>query len=211
MAKSRPFRLDLTNQRFGKLLVLGKSHKNKRGEILWKCLCDCGNHCTPSAAGLRKGNSTTCGCGRIAAITKHGKTKTPTFKSWDSMLQRCTNPNDPSYPRYGGKGIKVCERWAHSFENFLEDMGERPSGKTLDRIDTCGLYEPKNCRWATAREQQANREITKFLTFDGETLPVTWWPEKVGISLHVIRSRIRAGWPDEKVLSQPVRKKAAPK
>lgn len=91
---------------------------------------------------------------------KHGhrsKTRTPTYNSWRKMKERCTNPNHDRYPRYGGRGIKICDRWLHSFQNFLEDMGNRPYGKTLDRIDPNGNYEPSNCRWATIKQQARNK------------------------------------------------------
>lgn len=197
-------KLDLTGQKFGKLLVLGISHKTERGEILWLCQCECGNYSTPSASALKKGNSTTCGCGRLRAITTHGMTGSRTFKTWESMKLRCTNPDDPSYARYGGRGIKVCDRWLQSFENFLKDMGERPPNKTLDRRNTHGHYEPGNCRWATPLEQQANRDATRKLTHDGRTLTLAEWSERVGIPAKTLRSRCRAGWPVEKTLSEPV-------
>lgn len=152
---------DLTGRRFGRLTVLARAANDSAGRVVWSCRCDCGARHDVKALNLARGSTKSCGCYRreasAAKVTTHGMTRSPTFNSWMSMRQRCTNPNDPAWRYYGGQGIKVCARWG-SFDNFLADMGERPDGKTLDRWpDNAGNYEPGNCRWATAVEQNANR------------------------------------------------------
>jgi hypothetical protein len=150
-------------QRFGLLVVL-----EYEGEKKWRCICDCGVIVVTRGYSLRSGNTGSCGCRRRSASsraardrnTKHGQTKTPTWSSWRAMVQRCTDPNVRCWKNYGGRGIKVCERWLgeNGFVNFLADVGERPDGRTLDRFpDGNGNYEPGNVRWATAKEQAANQ------------------------------------------------------
>ena len=122
-----------------------------------QCVCDCGVISNVFLKNLRSGGSTSCGCHRLTAQTKHGMYKTKTYHSWRAMLTRCNNNHHVRYDRYGGRGIAVCDEWLE-FENFYRDMGERPEGKTLDRINNDANYSPRNCRWATPKEQAQNRK-----------------------------------------------------
>lgn len=135
----------------------------------------------------------------------HGRSRTPMHRVWCTMVERCTKPTSEKWPLYGGRGIKVCERWL-TFSNFLADMGERPSPKhTIDRIDPDGDYEPSNCRWATQTEQQRNRRNNVRIEFNGETLCVSEWAERIGLRPHTLAYRLRAGWSVKRALTEPLR------
>jgi hypothetical protein len=162
MLRPSPSR-NLTGKTFGRLKVLGYVVINRK--LRWHVLCECGNERFWPASQFYsdRGRSVSTGCGCTAPQNggRHGHAATngiesPTYISWYSMRKRCCNPNHEKYPRYGAMGIKVCSRWM-VFENFLADMGERPKGLTLDRINPYGNYEPENCRWATPTEQARNR------------------------------------------------------
>jgi hypothetical protein len=140
--------------------------------------------------------------------TAHGHSKgagSPTYQTWRNMRSRCENPNVPAYKNYGGRGITVCERWK-TFENFLADMGERPEGMTIERIDNDRGYEPGNCRWATYNEQARNMRSNQRITLNGETKCLTEWAEQYGIKMPTLWARLRMGWSVEEALTKPVRR-----
>lgn len=192
--------IPLNGRRFGRLLVLNRE-ENPGGKVLWNCLCDCGNFTIVSSDSLlRKPEGTkSCGClwyEQVAKSTKHGfkrrNRKIPSeYIIWCQIKQRCYDTNHISYHNYGGRGIKVCDRWAHSFENFLEDMGEKPSSKhSIDRIDNNADYSPENCRWATKKVQLRNKRNNRLMTFNGQTKTLVEWSEETGIHPQLIRQRI---------------------
>ena len=156
---------NLTGQKFGRLLVLKflESRDNKR---FWLCLCDCGKFKEKPTGELTNGGTLSCGCMKrekiLKATTTHGLTKTPEYQTWAGIKKRCLNSKNKDYHHYGGRGITICKRWLNSFENFLEDMGERPSkNHSIDRIDNNSNYCKENCRWATQKEQKRNTRKNK--------------------------------------------------
>jgi hypothetical protein len=153
-------KFDLTGQRFGRLVALKDAGRNQFRSVIWLCRCDCGSETMVLSLNLTRNHTRSCGCLRMGNPRTHGhasnKTLSPTYKSWRAMTQRCNDPKAIKYESYGGRGIKVCKRW-QNFENFLADMGERPAGHCIDRIDNDRGYSPDNCRWATWSEQRINQ------------------------------------------------------
>lgn len=140
---------------------------------------------------------------------KHGMKGTKEWFAWSQMRSRCSNPNMASYHNYGGRGIKVCEQWLHSFVPFYNDVGPAPSpSHSLDRINVDGDYEPGNARWATSKMQANNRRNCRKITFEGKTLTIAQWAELRGFRHEVLRSRIEAGWHTERALNEPVRERS---
>lgn len=189
----------LAGVRIGRLTVLSLTGAKKHGCRVWLCRCDCGNEVELGADTLTSTTKPTRSCGclhreRAGHLNRtHGKTRTPTYRTWLDMINRCENPARDNYARYGGRGIRVCERWRGSFVSFLTDMGERPAGKTIDRIDGDGHYEPGNCRWATAYEQGAHKRNNILVERDGVTRTLAEWSRLTGINRSTLYNRARQG------------------
>ncbi len=199
-------RLQLLGKRFHALTVIKDIGNSAKGQhSLWLCVCDCINLCEVSSTNLVTGHTKSCGC--IARKTmrdrnfKHGMTKTPTYKIWCGMIQRCVDQNHKDYHLYGGRGISVCQRWGESFTDFYADMGERPKGLLLDRIDNDGNYEPRNCRWVTNFVQANNRRSNHRLVFDEKNLSIAEWSRETGFSENMISDRLKHGWSIEETLT----------
>lgn len=191
---------NLCGLRFGRLLVIKDSLQRERlsNGVIWECLCDCGKIALVSGNSLKRGNTKSCGClfidNLIKRNTTHNLTNTSEFHIWQSMKDRCYNPKADSYKYYGGRGIKVCERWINSFENFYEDMGARPSKKhSIERDRVNGDYEPSNCRWATQTEQSRNKSNNVYFKYGETRLCITDWAKKWNIDTNAIRSHLKNG------------------
>lgn len=202
--------IDLTGQRFGRLTVVERAGTNADGKATWRCKCECGAEKVLPGRDMRNGRIRSCLCLRKEMLSErtrtHGDTGTTEYNSWASMIQRCTNEASENFADYGGRGIKVCDRWRSSFADFLADMGKKPSpGLTIERIDVNGHYEPGNCRWATVKEQCNNKRTTRYIEHAGQRLPLMAWSESLGMPRWVIQNRLRGGWSAEETLSTPVR------
>jgi hypothetical protein len=198
---------DITGNRYEKLFVMG--YAGPPG--LWRVRCDCGTEKVLRSGAIK--HSKSCGCARWDFLRvrnfKHGdasRGKTaPELNCWRGLIRRCTDPKDANYQYYGGRGIKVCERWLSSYPEFLEDMGRRPSRTySIDRIDNNGNYEPNNCKWATKTEQMRNRRGRRLVSFFGSPMPASEAAEMAGITYDVFLERLNRGWSEERALLTPV-------
>lgn len=197
-----------TGMTFGRLYVIGYEGKNWKGQSIWKCRCSCG------VVGLYEGRHLgkkcfSCGCFQKEGLKKrvkiHGLYLLPEYRTWIGIKVRCYNPKNAFYKNYGGRGIRVCERWLSSVENFVQDMGKRPSSKhSIERLDVNGNYEPSNCIWATQDKQSNNRRSSVFVEFKGEKLTISQWSNKLNIKRGTIVGRLLSGWSIERALTTPV-------
>ena len=185
-----------------------KRYKHKMAP-LWLCQCDCGTKCLRTSQVLTRKvrPAKSCGCLQVRrtvlANTKHGMNNSIEYSSWTSMKDRCLNENSKDFPKYGAIGISVCERWM-SFENFYSDMGPRSSpDHSIGRIDNSGNYEPDNCRWMSAEEQNNNRLTSNIISLDGEALSPAQWERRFEFSVGLVSSRLRRGWTIRKALTTP--------
>lgn len=184
--------------------AIGKFHRRV------ECRCECGVVKEYLLPRLRNGGTKSCGClAREQAVingnrTTHGGTGTAEYSTWTGMRERCNNSKSAAYAYYGGRGIKICERW-QKFSNFLKDMGEKPSAEhSIDRINNNGNYEPGNCRWATVYQQARNRSNNVMVTHNGKTLCVSEWANKYNMKSTLLNYRLRAGWEFEKAVSTAI-------
>lgn len=201
--------------KFGKLTVIDLIGVNKHRKRTWLCKCDCGNVANVTTGHLIGGHTKSCGCTRIQnsikatkiANTTHGMHGTKEYYVWSELKQRCYNPKEPQYRNYGARGIKVCERWLQSFENFYADMGKAPDGFSIDRIDVNGDYCKENCRWADNQTQQYNKRNTVKITSNGITETLLYWSKITGIRTSTLYYRIKKlKWSAEKTLYTPLRR-----
>jgi len=205
---------DLTGNTYGRLTVTQYAGNTPKGQAQWLCQCECGGTKTVAADNLRRGRTSSCGClaneqrkvaaqGQLHELSRSNKPRE--YDAWRGMLRRCYDTKHPGFARYGAAGIIVCESWRTSFAAFYSDMGKAPNGYTIDRIDNTKNYTPDNCRWATMKEQANNRSNNRLLTLNGETLNIAQWSERLGWHKSVITSRLRYGWPTERILTEQAR------
>lgn len=197
------FAIDEVGNRYGRWTVVEQDDDHKGKGAFWRCVCDCGNTRSVSGSGLREGTTKSCGCLQKEMMsqrqTTHGRARSSIYKAFDSMNHRCLNKSNASFNMYGGRGITVCERWhratPNAFENFLSDMGEKPSKKhTLERVDNDGPYSPENCRWATMQEQSNNKRNNINFTHWGRTQNITQWSKELRIDRGLVYGRLSLGW-----------------
>lgn len=197
---------DLTGQRVGRLIVQERAENDTQNRAQWLCLCDCGNTRVAKSASLVRLETRSCGClgqeTRKANGEQVGRRQAHAFsrsnmpslsRTWGAMIARCTDPSNKGFANYGGRGIAVCREWLESFAQFAIDVGPRPEGHSLERIDNNGNYCKENCKWATRTEQANNRRTNRRIAVDGVTQTVAQWARQLGVSCHVIHTRIYLG------------------
>ncbi len=209
---------NIQGQKFGRLTAISYLGVDSRSYSVWQCRCDCGTIGEFSSDVLRKGHTRSCGCLKrdkfLERITKHGHTSmrdgaSPEYNAWNNMVRRCNRPNHPSYHIYGGRGINVCQRWL-KFENFLSDVGVRPSpNHSIHRIENDSGYVEGNVKWATAFEQQNSRRNNHRISFSGKTQTLTQWATETGINYVALHYRLKRGWSVDKALTTPLQKRHA--
>jgi hypothetical protein len=196
----------LIGKRYGRLTVMEYITGNPKHKLV-KCICDCGKEWTGRASSLKSGNTLSCGCFKKETTAKkhlkHGLFGTRIYRTWSHIIQRCENPKTENYKYYGGRGIKVCDEW-HKFEVFYQwaMANGYEDNLEIDRIDSNRSYEPDNCRWVTRKENNRNTRNNHFIKIGSETKPIGEWAEISGIRAGTILQRIKAGWPENKLLNQ---------
>lgn len=199
-----PVLLNLIGKKFGRWTVSSRSKTRLHNQVYWRCVCSCGSVKDVNGGSLRSGVSMSCGCYNLEKImlrnTKHGRYGCGSYTSWANMIQRCTNKKNPGYKNYGGRGIGVCKRWL-TFQNFYQDMGDRPPKKEIDRINNNGDYGPTNCRWVNKKTQNRNRRNNKYLVCSGENKLIAEWADIFQIDKNKIIWRIKNGWTAEEAVT----------
>lgn len=200
--------VSLLKRKFHWLVVIKEIGKRKGWCV---CRCKCKKTVTVKRHRLLSNHTRSCGCFQSFVTarrnTKHGKSHLPEYTTWCGMIDRCYRPKNKRYARYGGRGIRVCKRWRHSFENFLSDMGRRPSPQhSIERGNNNGDYTPSNCQWATAAIQNRNNRRNVKFSYNGETKTVSDWARSIGLSFSCLRSRLaKPDWSLEKAMTAPSR------
>lgn len=200
---------DLTGMQFGRWTVIRREGSDKYKHPLWMCICECGNESCIAGAALVRGKSLSCGCLQKEMLSNkqatHRMSHTKEHKAWLSIKKRCYKKDSQDYSNYGGRGIKVCNRWLESFENFFEDMGYAPTPKhSIDRIDVNGDYSPENCRWATPKQQANNTRFNKYVIFNGEKMTLHQVADATGVDYLRLWDRYsRRGWELDRAINEP--------
>lgn len=191
---------NIIGQKFGKLTVVSFHHKDKRGQLHYLCICDCGNEHIVRKSSLLNSHIRSCGC----IVKKHGKSDTRIFKIWSGMKSRCLNTNSEKYPIYGGRNIKICDEWLTNFNNFYNwsIVNGYADNLSIDRIDVNGNYEPSNCRWIDNKQQANNRRNNHLITFNNETHTMAEWSDITGINYDTIKYRIKCNLPLEEIFTK---------
>ena len=207
--------VDITGNKYNRLLVFERIGTDKNGNATYLCLCDCGNWTEANANELKNNHKKSCGClhneinsefGKRKSHFIHGESKTNLHKIWQGMIQRCHNPKNPAYSYYGGRGIFVCPEW-HDYTIFSKWAHDNcyVDGLSIERIDNDLEYSPDNCKWIPRSEQSKNRRSVLKYEYNGATKTLREWGEEVGIKPKILWSRIHSGWTIERALTQPVR------
>jgi hypothetical protein len=204
-------RIDLSGRRYGLLTVLGH-HRTYLKKAFWLCRCDCGRETVGRGRDLGNGRKKTCGS-RECRLVLWPKVERPKYrrrperKTWEGIIRRCNDPKQRGYKNYGGRGIKVCQRWMDSFEDFLADMGPRPEGKfSIERKEVDGDYEPNNCIWLPLKDQGRNRRNSVFVTIGGDKVLLIDLCQRYGLERQVVYGRLKMGWGIEEAICIPVAK-----
>ena len=206
---------NLLNKHFGRLHVIQYQKKGANSQHYWICKCLCGSLRPIRTSDLINGNSKSCGCARKETVgnlnRKHSKAGTPIYNTWQNIKSRCSNKNRSDFERYGGRGIYVCDRWQNSFINFYNDMGNKPEGLTIERVDNNGPYSPDNCIWANRTAQNNNKRNNHIITIGGETKNLNQWIMFYGIATPTFKNRVKRGWSVIDAVSKPINHKHTPK
>lgn len=208
---------NLSDLRFGRLTVVGRAANDGSGRAVWACVCDCGGQVDVKSSNLVSTSTRSCGClgretraengvksGRAQAHPFSKSAMTPEYRTWEAMNARCHNKEAKGYTNYGGRGIVMCQSWRVSFQQFAVDMGPRPAGHSIERIDNNGPYAPDNCRWATRTEQANNRRNTVRITANGATRTLADWSRITGLAWHTIYNRLVSGWTGADAVNTPL-------
>lgn len=204
-AASKPLfkKEDISNKRFGRLVAVELVAQDDSWNDKYLCKCDCGNQTIVLKLSLKSGDTRSCGCLMREIFTKHKACKDKTYIIWQGMKQRCFDKKSKNYSKYGGRGITMCKEWREDYLIFLKDMGEVPEGKSIERIDNNGNYEPSNCKWATIKEQARNKRNSLIINYKGQSKHLLDWCEELNLSYNLIRDRLRKGWETDKAFETP--------
>lgn len=199
---------DISGSKIGRFTVGRVLGRDARGEYIWVCVCECGREANVRGGNLRNGHTTQCvPCSNSIKNTTHGQSRTSEYKIWVKLRRRCQNPEEPSYPWYGGRGILVSPEWDSSFDAFISSMGPRPSPEhTVERKNNALGYSSENCKWATRIEQARNKRSNRILTVDGVSKCAAEWGSQVGVSGSAIIQRVNSGWDHKRAIFQPFKR-----